>query len=79
MAEFASFSRTSLNTLVLNGRCTAENIARNLGRYVAGPSLSRLRDAHKGRPAIVVSAVTGMLIVVDVAPAANVAVPDAAV
>jgi hypothetical protein len=56
VAEFASFSRTSLNTLVLNGRQTAENIARNLGRYVSGPSLSRLRDAHKGKPAIVVSA-----------------------
>jgi hypothetical protein len=56
VAEFAAFGRTSMNTLVLNGRCTAENIARNLGWYVATPSLSRLRDRHKGKPAIVVSA-----------------------
>jgi hypothetical protein len=54
--EFASFGRTSMNTLVLNGRCTAENIARNVGWYAASPSLSRLRDKHKGKPAIVVSA-----------------------
>ena len=56
VGEFASYGRTSVNTLVLNGRCTAENVARNLGWYVASPSLSRLRDRHKGRPAIVVSA-----------------------
>jgi hypothetical protein len=54
--EFASFGRTSLNTLVLNGRRTAENVARNLGWYAASPSMSRLRDRHKGKPAIVVSA-----------------------
>jgi hypothetical protein len=45
-----------MNTLVLNGRCTAENISKNIGWYVASPSLSRLRDRHKGKPAIVVSA-----------------------
>jgi hypothetical protein len=54
--EFAAFGRTSMNTLVLNGRCTAENIARNLGWYVASPGVSRLRDRHKGKPAVVVSA-----------------------
>ena len=54
--EFASFTRTSLNTLVLNGRRTAENIARNLGRYVSAPCLSRLKDRHHGEPAIIVSA-----------------------
>lgn len=56
VGEFASYGRTSLNTLVLNGRCTAENVARNLGWYAASPDLSRLRDRHKGKPAIVVSA-----------------------
>src|SRR5213075_2901172 len=56
LSEFASFSRTSLNTLVLNSRRTAENIARNIGRYVATPSLSRLENCHKGEPAVVVSA-----------------------
>ena len=35
IAEFVAFARTSLNTLVLNGRRTAENVSRNLGWYVA--------------------------------------------
>jgi hypothetical protein len=56
LAEFASFSRTSLNTLVLNSRRTAENVSRNVGWYVAAPDLSRLEGRHKGEPAIVVSA-----------------------
>ena len=56
LAEFASFSRTSLNTLVLNSRRTAENIARNIGWYVATPSLARLENRHKGEPAVIVSA-----------------------
>jgi len=56
LSEFASFSRTSLNTLVLNSRRTAENIARNIGWYVATPSMSRLENRHRGEPAIVVSA-----------------------
>ncbi|HZN64752.1 MAG TPA: 6-hydroxymethylpterin diphosphokinase MptE-like protein [Tepidisphaeraceae bacterium] len=56
LAEFESFTRTSINTLVLNSRRTAENVTRNIGWYVATPSLSRLADKHKGQPAIVVSA-----------------------
>ena len=56
MAEFAAFSRTSLNTLVINGRRTAENVSRNLGDYVGTPSVDALKDQYKGRPAIVVSA-----------------------
>ena len=56
LSDFASFSRTSLNTLVLNSRRTAENIARNIGWYVATPSLSRLENRHKGEPAVIVSA-----------------------
>lgn len=54
--EFASFSRTSLNTLILNSRNTAENIARNIHWYAAAPSLARLKDRHRGVPAIIVSA-----------------------
>jgi hypothetical protein len=54
--ELASVGRTTLNTLVLNGRCTAENVAANVGWYAASPSLSRLRNRHHGKPAIVVSA-----------------------
>jgi hypothetical protein len=54
--EFASYSQTSINTIVLNSRRTAENIARNVGWYVATPSMSRLKDRYAGQPAIIVSA-----------------------
>jgi hypothetical protein len=54
--EYTSFGRTSLNTVVLNSRRTAENIAKNLAWYVASPNISRLHDRHKGRPAVIVSA-----------------------
>lgn len=54
--EIASFARTSVNTLVLNGRRTAENVAANIGLYVATPCLSRLKNCTAGSPAIVVSA-----------------------
>jgi hypothetical protein len=54
--EYASFTRTSLNTLVLNGRRTAENVARNVGWYVSTPGPQDLRDRHKGQPAVIVSA-----------------------
>ena len=54
--EFSSFSRTSLNTVVLNSRRTAENISRNLGWYAAVPGLGRLRNRHQKQPAIIVSA-----------------------
>jgi hypothetical protein len=56
IAEYASFARTSLNTLVINGRRTAENIALNLGPYLTTPGVGELAGAYKGRPAIVVSA-----------------------
>ena len=56
LGEFASFTRTSMNTLVLNSRRTAQNVTRNIGRYVSTPSLSRLEGRHKGKPAVIVSA-----------------------
>ena len=56
LGEFASFTRTSMNTLVLNSRRTAENVTRNIGWYASTPSLSRLENRHKGRLAVVVSA-----------------------
>ena len=56
LSEFASFTRTSMNTLVLNSRKTAENVARNIGWYVRSPSLSQLEKLHQGRPAVIVSA-----------------------
>ena len=54
--EFASFSKTSLNTVVLNSRRTAENISHNLAWYVASSGIERLRQRHKGEPAVIVSA-----------------------
>lgn len=54
--EFASFTRTSINTVLLNSTRTAENIARNVGWYAASPCISRLANRFAGRPAIIVSA-----------------------
>ena len=56
VGELLDYSRTGMNTLILNGRRTAENITRNLGWYVAAGGLGRLKDRHKGKPAIIVSA-----------------------
>src|SRR5205823_4255217 len=53
---FRDYARTGLNTLIANGRRTAENITRNIGWYVASPSLARLKDRFKRSPAIIVSA-----------------------
>ncbi|MGE5612521.1 MAG: motility associated factor glycosyltransferase family protein [Bacillota bacterium] len=56
MGEFLAYCQTSLNTLVLNGRRTSENIARNLAWYVVAPGISALKNCHAGQPAIIVSA-----------------------
>ncbi|HEX4125399.1 MAG TPA: 6-hydroxymethylpterin diphosphokinase MptE-like protein [Tepidisphaeraceae bacterium] len=56
ISEYDSFASTSLNTLLLNSTRTAENISRNIGWYAASPGIARLRDRHKGEPAIIVSA-----------------------
>ena len=54
--EFRAYAKTNINTLVLNGRRTAENIAKNLAWYAAAPGINRLRARHAGKPAIIVSA-----------------------
>src|SRR5690606_37456288 len=54
--ELTAFASTSINTLVINGKRTAENIARNLDWYLKTPSLDRLKDQYAGKPAIIVSA-----------------------
>jgi hypothetical protein len=56
LEEFGSFSRTSLSTVVLNSRRTAENLSRNLAFYAAAPGVDRLQNRHKGEPAIIISA-----------------------
>jgi hypothetical protein len=54
--EFIAFCRTTMATLVINGKRTAENLAGNLPWYVATPSLSRLINRFAKKPAIIVSA-----------------------
>jgi hypothetical protein len=56
LGEFAAYCKTSLNTLVLNGRRTCENIAANLGWYVSTPGVNPLKNRHSKKPAIIVSA-----------------------
>jgi hypothetical protein len=56
LAEFASFSRTNLNTMVMNSRRTLENIARNLPVYVSTPGPETAAGRYAGKPAVVVSA-----------------------
>jgi hypothetical protein len=56
LAEFASFGRTNMNTLVMNGRRTLANIAKNLGWYTAAPGIGRLEKLYAGKPAVIVSA-----------------------
>jgi hypothetical protein len=54
--DFLAYCRTNMNTLVLNGRRTAENLARNIGWYAATPGLGRLAGRYRGLPAVIVSA-----------------------
>lgn len=54
--DFLAYCRTNMNTLVLNGRRTAENLARNIGWYAASPGLGRLAGRYRGLPAVIVSA-----------------------
>lgn len=60
--DLTSYARTSLNTVVLNGRRTAENITANLDHYArslasaTSGGLTSLRGRFDGKPAIIVSA-----------------------
>lgn len=54
--EMLAYAKTNTTTLVLNSRRTAENLAGNVERYVTSPDVSRLRNAYKDKPAIIVSA-----------------------
>jgi hypothetical protein len=56
VTEFEAYAKTTVNTLVINSRRTAENVAANLPWYVATPSLARLQGAYQKQPAIIVSA-----------------------
>ncbi len=56
IVEFAQYIRTGLITLQDNSVTTCRNIANNLGRYATTPPLDLMRDAYKGKPAILVAA-----------------------
>ncbi len=56
VGEFESYAKTTVRTLVINSRRTAENVAANLPWYAAAPGLARLEGAYPGKPAIIVSA-----------------------
>ncbi len=54
--EFLAFGKTTINTMLINGKRTCENLAQNIPWYVASPGIGRLKNALKGKPAIIVSA-----------------------
>jgi hypothetical protein len=56
LAEYASFTKTNMNTLLHNSEQTARNIATNIGWYAAASGIGRLHDRHKAKPAVIVSA-----------------------
>ena len=56
IAEFVTFTRMSLVTLVANSRITCRNIAMNLVTYVTTPPIDLLRGRFAGDPAVVISA-----------------------
>lgn len=56
ITEFIAFTRTGFVTLMLNNVATCRNVANNLGRYATTPPLDVLRDAYKGKPAVLVAA-----------------------
>ncbi|HEV8291762.1 MAG TPA: 6-hydroxymethylpterin diphosphokinase MptE-like protein [Tepidisphaeraceae bacterium] len=56
LEDVLAYCRTSINTLVLNGRRTCENIAGNIPWYLRCGGINDLKNAHTGRPAIIVSA-----------------------
>lgn len=56
IAEFVTYARMTLVTLVANARITCRNIAMNLVHYVSTPPIDILRDRFAGNPGIVISA-----------------------
>jgi len=56
IAEFVTYTRMTLMTLVSNAKVTCQNIAMNLVHYVQTPPIDMLRDRFAGNPAVVVSA-----------------------
>jgi hypothetical protein len=56
VAEFVTYTRMTLVTLVSNSKITCKNIAMNLVNYVSTPPIDILADRFAGNPGIVISA-----------------------
>lgn len=56
VAEFVTYTRMTLVTLVSNSKITCKNIAMNLVNYVSTPPIDILADRFSGNPGIVISA-----------------------
>jgi hypothetical protein len=56
IADFLSFAKLQMVTLVQIGRTTFENVALNLPHLLARPGVEVLAGAARGRPAVVVAA-----------------------
>jgi len=69
IAEFVTYTRMSLVTLMANSRITCRNIAMNLDNYVTTPPIDILRDRFAGDPAIVISAGPSLARNIDQMPA----------
>jgi len=56
IADFVTYTRMTLMTLVANSKITCQNIAMNLRTYVTTPPIDILRDRFAGNPGVVISA-----------------------
>ncbi len=56
IAEFVTYTRMTLMTLVSNSKITCQNIAMNLVHYVQTPPIDILRNRFAGNPCVVISA-----------------------
>ncbi|HNQ24147.1 MAG TPA: DUF115 domain-containing protein [Phycisphaerae bacterium] len=56
IAEYVTYARMSLLTLVSNAQITCRNIAMNLRTYVSTPPIDVLKDRFAGVPGILISA-----------------------
>ncbi|MBN1491461.1 MAG: motility associated factor glycosyltransferase family protein, partial [Phycisphaerae bacterium] len=56
LADYMTYARTSLVTIVANSRITCKNIGYNLPTYLSTPPINVLRNRFAGLPGIVISA-----------------------
>lgn len=69
LAEFMSYGKMQIVTLLRNNRTTSENIALNTPYYLANPGVETLKDRARGYPAIVVAAGPSLTRNIDQLPA----------